>query len=81
MARKKSKFRVQEAIKRPGRVRSYIKRLYGDRAFTKQGTIKQEYLMRAIERVKNSRMPKEKKKSLLSALNLARNLKSWAKKR
>ena len=53
-----------------GRVKRYLKRVFGDKAFNKDGTIKISYLDRAIERVKeNKRIPKDNRKSLLSALN------------
>ena len=38
---------IQKAIKRKGRVRSFLKRKYGRKAFTKKGTIKAEYLKKA----------------------------------
>lgn len=66
---------IQRAIKRKGRVHKYLKRLYGKKAFTKDGTIKMTYLEKAIRHVKRAKMPKEKKKSLLSALYLAKRLK------
>ena len=31
---------IQKAIKRPGALRSYVKRHYGSKGFTKRGTIK-----------------------------------------
>ena len=71
---KKEKW-VQEAIQRPGRVRNYLKRVYGDKAFNKDGSIKMSYIDKAIQRVENSKMPKDQKKSLLSALRLAKRLK------
>ncbi len=51
-------------------------RLYGKRAFTKDGDIKMEYLNKAIRHVKRT-YPKgsEERKSLLSALYLAKRLK------
>ena len=72
---KRTKKWVQSAIKRPGRVEAYLKRTYGNAAFNKDGTIKQTYLDKAIARVKNSNMPAKQKRSLLSALNLAKRLK------
>jgi len=63
---------IQVAVKRPGRVRRYLRRKYGKRAFTKRGTIKVEYLNRAIASLKRrSRRPK----GLLNALYLAKRLK------
>ena len=70
---------IQKAIKRKGRVHKYLERLYGRRAFTKEGDIKTEYLDKAIRHVKNTKMPEERKRSLLSALYLAKRLKRMRK--
>ena len=72
---------IQKAIKRKGRVHRYLMRLYGKRAFTKDGDIKTEYINKAIRHVKKT-YPKgsEKRKSLLSALYLARRLKRMHKR-
>ena len=74
MARKKMKrrsrkdrFWIQKAVKRPGRVRTYMKRKYGKKAFTKSGEIKMSYLRKAAKETKN--------RSLRSALLLAIRLK------
>ena len=75
MARKRVKKWIQSAIKRPGRTTRYLKRLFGNKAFTKDGKIKMAYLEKAIQHVKTSRMPKERRRSLLSALLLAKRLK------
>jgi len=72
MAKAKA-FWIQEAIKRPGRVRTYLKRKYGDEAFTKDGKIKVEYLRKALKEAKDE--------SLKSALRLALRLRELAKKR
>lgn len=78
MARKKaggkSKRWIQSAIKRPGRVRAYIKRKYGNKAFTKDGDIKQTYINKAIGDVK-----KKGDTSLLRALLLAKRLEKMRK--
>ncbi len=58
-------------MKRPGRVKRYLRRLYGDKAFTKTGEIKQQYLYKAKRHVQQSKMPKDRKRSLISAINLA----------
>ena len=34
---------IQRAIKREGRVRRYLKRVYGNKAFTRKGQIKYKY--------------------------------------
>jgi len=72
MARKSAKrvsnrYWIQRAIKRPGRVRAYMKRKYGKRAFTKSGEIKRGYLRKAAKETKD--------RSLKSALLLAIRLK------
>ncbi len=72
---------IQKAIKRKGRAHRYLARLYGKRAFTRDGDIKMEYLMKAIRHVKRI-YPKgsEERKSLLSALYLAKRLKRMHRK-
>ncbi len=72
---------IQKAIKRKGRAHRYLMRLYGKRAFTKDGDIKMEYLNKAIRHVKRT-YPKgsEERKSLLSMLYLAKRLKRMHKK-
>lgn len=74
MPRKKNpEFWIQEAIKRPGRVREYVKRKYGKEAFTKDGKIKVEYLRKALKEAKDE--------SLKAALRLALRLREFAKKK
>ena len=63
---------IQRAIKRPGRVRRYIMRVYGPRAFTRDGEIKQKYINMAIRRIKSGRG--RNVRGLLQALYLARRL-------
>ena len=71
---------IQHAIKRKGRAHKYLERLYGRKAFTRDGDIKVEYLDKAIKHVKKE-YPKgsEERKSLLSALYLAKRLKRMRK--
>jgi hypothetical protein len=64
---RRDKFWIQRVVKRPGRVKRYMKRRYGKRAFTKSGEIKMSYLRRAAKETKN--------RSLRSALLLAIRLK------
>jgi len=64
---RKDRFWIQRAIKRLGRVRAYMRRRYGKKAFTKSGEIKMSYLRRAAKETKN--------RSLRSALLLAVRLK------
>jgi TPP-dependent indolepyruvate ferredoxin oxidoreductase alpha subunit len=73
---------IQKAIKRKGRAKRYLMRLYGRKAFTKDGDIKVEYINKAIRHVKR-KYPKgsEERKSLLSALYLAKRLKRMHRKR
>jgi len=67
---------IQEAIERPGRVRRYLKRVYGDRAFTKDGKIKPKYL-----RMAKKRAERYGNTSLVQAINLAMRLKGMGRKR
>ena len=71
---------IQHAIKREGRVRRYLRLLYGDKAFTKDGKIKVEYIKKAIQELKE-RPPSKRPEGLLQALYLALRLKRMAKKR
>ncbi len=72
---------IQRAIKRKGRAKKYLMRLYGKKAFTRDGDIKMEYLMKAIRHVKRTYSKgSEERKSLLSALYLAKRLKRMHKK-
>ena len=41
---KKSKKWIQRAIKKPGALRVYVKRVYGERGFTKDGNIRVDIL-------------------------------------
>jgi hypothetical protein len=41
---------IQEAIKRKGALRSYIKRKYGKHGFTRKGTIRREILEKEAKR-------------------------------
>jgi len=67
---------IGKAVKRPGRVKEYLKRKYGDKAFTRSGEVKQQYVDRAIRDMKNKGT---KNKSLLRALYLARTLERMKK--
>jgi len=66
-SRASDRYWIQRAIKRPGRVRTYMRRRYGKKAFTKSGEIKVSYLRRAAKETKS--------RSLKSALLLAIRLK------
>ena len=76
--RSRPRFWIQRAIKRPGRVRRLLKRWYGSKAFTKTGEIKQQYLYKAKKRVMKKYTGK-RRKSLLSAINLAITFEKWRK--
>jgi len=67
-------------IKRPGRVRRYLARRYGDDAFFQNGKIKVTYIRKAIEDIE-SRPPSKRNTSLLRALYLAILLKRAARER
>ena len=58
---------IQEAIQKPGRVKRYLKRKYGDAAFTKDGKIKLSYIRKALKECEDP--------SLRAALRLAIRLK------
>ncbi len=66
---------VQKAIERPGRVRRYLKRKYGNKAFYKNGKIKIKYLDIEIRRLKNKKNKTPQELSLYRALLLAKQLK------
>ena len=72
---------IQKAIKRPGRIKRLLKRWYGSRAFTKSGEIKHSYLYKAKRRVKRTMPPGERRRSLLSAINLAIRLEKFSKRK
>lgn len=67
---------IQKAVKRPGRVKRYMRLKYGDKAFAKNGEIKQQYILKAIAELKKS---KRKNKSLLHALYLAKRFETMGK--
>ena len=74
--RRNSKYWIQEAVKRPGRCRRYLKRLYSQRKiktypFKKDGTIKVKAVNEAIKYVKEH-VKGARRKSLLSMLNLCK---------
>lgn len=69
---------IQEAIKRPGSLRAWMKKKYGSKAFTKDGKIKKEYLLKAKKYVmKNYRG--RAKKVMLGKINLALTLRKFKK--
>jgi len=67
---------IQKIKMKKGSTKEYLYNKYGKRAFTKKGTIKNEYLNRAIKSAKDERIKKR--------LNLAKTLKKirrWKKRR
>ena len=70
---------LQNAIKREERVRNYLRRVYGKKAFHKDGTIKMKYLDKAIRRVEYGKG--RNKENLLDALRLAKRLKRMRRKK
>jgi len=77
----RSKRWIQKAIKRPGRVKQYLMRVYGKRAFTRTGEIRHNYLFKARRRVKETMPPGPRRRSLLSAINLAIRLERLSKRK
>ena len=72
----KSKSRwVQKAIKHPGALKRYMARVYGKKAFTSRGTIKREYLLKALKRAE-----REHNTTLIRRINLALTLRKLRKK-
>ncbi|MCY0851038.1 capsid protein VP2 [Sulfuracidifex metallicus] len=61
---------LQGAIKRKGRVRKYLEKEYGSKAFTEKGDIKISYLNKALKKAK-----REGDESLERAIILAKRLK------
>jgi len=70
---------IQSAVKRPGRVKNYLKRKYGNKAFTKSGEIKHSYVLKAIKDVKENMPPSKRRQSLLNALHLAKRFETLGK--
>ncbi len=62
---KKDKW-IQKAIKRKGRAHRYLMRLYGRKAFTKDGDIKMEYIYKAIRLMKKTLYPYSSAQTLKS---------------
>jgi hypothetical protein len=50
MPRRKDKKWIQKAIKKPGALRAYVKRRFGEEGFTKGGTIKMSVLRELAKR-------------------------------
>ena len=63
----KDKRWIQKAIKHKGALRRYVKRKYGDKAFTKRGTIRVEVLRKLA---KNPRVSETTRRRARLALTL-----------
>lgn len=68
-----------QAIKHPGRVIRYLAKRYGGKAFLPNGNIRMAYLNRAINEQKAIPIG-QRPRGLLSALVLAKNLKSFRRR-
>lgn len=66
----RDKYWIQKAIKKPNRVRTYVKRLFGEKAFDEKGRIKLQYLYKARKEAKANNNT-----SLVRAIDLAIRLK------
>ena len=72
---RKKEYWIQQAIHDPDRVRRYMRRTYGAKAFTGKGKIRIPYLDKAIAAVRKN--PRKNRNYLLYALLLAKKLKNW----
>ena len=62
----KDKYWIQNAVEHTGRVRAYLKRMYGNKAFFNKGTLKMTYLYDAYKKAKDPNL----KKAILLAIRL-----------
>ena len=60
---------IQSAVQKKGRVKDYIKRKYGSKAFNKDGTLKVSYLQKAVKETKDLSL----KRALILAIRFAKN--------
>lgn len=67
---------IQRAIKHPGRSHEYLAREFGDKAFTKEGNIKEEYFDKGIQKAKEAGNT-----SLERALTLGKRLAGYAREK
>lgn len=65
---------IHDAIKRPGRVRRYVRRNFGEKAFEANGGIKPTYLTKAKEIAKS-----HDNRSMVDAIDLAITMDGWHK--
>jgi hypothetical protein len=68
---------IQQAIKRPGSLRKWLKKKYGRKAFNKDGTIKVTFLRKLL---KNKKVSKRIKRKIRLALTLRKLSRKKAKK-
>jgi hypothetical protein len=53
VAKRSSSRWIQRAVRHPGALHAYVKRKYGEKAFTRKGTIKREILVKLAKHTKN----------------------------
>ncbi len=80
MARR-SKYWIQEAVKRPGALKEWLRKRFGRRAFTRDGEIKESFLRKLKEEIKRGRIKVKDKETWLRRINLALTLKRLARRR
>lgn len=76
---RRSKYWIQEAVKRPGSLKQWLKKRYGRRAFTRSGEIKVSYLRKLRKEIKKGEIKVRNKSVWLKRINLALTLKRLAK--
>jgi len=65
---------IQQAIRRPGSLKKWLRKKYGNKAFKKDGTIKVTFLRKLLKR-------KDVSKRIKRKIRLALTLRSFSKKR
>ncbi len=70
----------EKVVKRPGRVRGFLRRKYGSKAFLHNGNIKLSYIDMEIKRLRSTNKTPQQK-SLLRAFYLARTFKTKLNRR
>ena len=68
----KGKRWIQKAVKHKGALRSYVKRRFGDKAFTKRGTIRVEVLKKLAKDPKVSETTRRRVRLALTLRKLRR---------
>jgi len=75
-SRSRNKRWIQKAVERPNRVRKYLSKVYGKKAFNEDGTMKLKYL-----RMAKKRAARKGNTSLVRAINLAMILRKLSGKK